>query len=101
MFLDSEMQKNISILMKGEDAEERQFIYDVSKKMYETDYMGSVHAYDCDLRELGISNDKVVDKTELLQILKRQKSMKGILEEDEIRYIRYSWMQKRVSAAVR
>ena len=54
------------------DAEERQFIYDLSKKMYETDYMGSVHAYDCNLRELGISNDKVVDKTELLQILKRQ-----------------------------
>ena len=55
-----------------DDAEERQFIYDFARKMYETDCMGSVHAYNFDVRELGNPNYKVVDKTELLQILERQ-----------------------------
>lgn len=52
----------------------------LQKKMYETDCMGFVHSYNFDLRELGETSyktHKVVDKTELLEVLKRQIKKQG------------------------
>lgn len=58
-----------------DDADERRFIYDFAKNLYESDCMGHIWAFDFDLRELCKGNYKtgrVVDKTELRQILMKK-----------------------------
>lgn len=68
-----------------DNAEEREFIYNFAKKLYESDYLGVIHSYDYDIRESAekIHSDKanVVGKEELLNILETKTGIK--VEEKE------------------
>lgn len=68
-----------------DNAEEREFIYNFAKKLYEYDYLGVIHSYDYDIRESAekTHSDKanVVGKEELLNILETKTGTK--VEEKE------------------